>query len=235
MRKTGIFAVVLVAVGFLSALGLCVGALFAPKTVFSNADTPLKVVLDAGHGGVDGGVVGRVTGEKESDLNLQIAYRLKTALEDKGFEVVMTRKTRGGLYGLATKGFKRRDMQARRDIIQREKPSYVISLHQNFYPSKSQRGAQVFYNAEYDTHRAFAEYVQAELNDLYEKENVKKRMASKGDLYMLQCSKAPTVLVECGFLSNALDEALITSPAWQERIAGAIASGVMRFLSESAA
>jgi N-acetylmuramoyl-L-alanine amidase len=92
----------------------------------------------------------------------------------------------------------------------------------------------VFYNSEYDTHKAFAEYLQAESNGVYEKQGVKHRKVSKGDLYMLQCTQAPSALVECGFLSNALDEELLVSGAWQEKIAGAIASGVLRFLSESA-
>lgn len=233
MKKI-ICCVTVIVIGFVSAVGLCVKTLFAPKAVFSEGISQMKVVVDAGHGGIDGGVVGRVTKTKESDLNLQIAYRLKDVLEEKGFEVVLTRKTQGGLYGAPTKGFKRRDMQERRSVIEKEKPSYVISLHQNFYPSKSSRGAQVFYNGEYDEHKAFAEYIQAELNGIYEKQGVKHRNVSKGDLYMLQCTQAPSALVECGFLSNALDEELLVSSVWQEKIAGAIASGVLRFLSESA-
>ena len=234
MKKRIICCITVIAIGFVSAVGLCLKTLFAPKAVFSETVNQMKIVVDAGHGGIDGGVVGRATKVKESDLNLQIAYRLKEVLEEKGFEVVLTRKTQGGLYGAPTKGFKRRDMQERKAVIERENPSYVISLHQNFYPSKSSRGAQVFYNSEYDTHKAFAEYLQAELNGVYEKQGVKHRKVSKGDFYMLQCTQAPSALVECGFLSNALDEELLVSGAWQEKIAVAIASGVLRFLSESA-
>ena len=222
------------ALGFIAAVWCCVGALFAPKAVFSQAETLMKIVVDAGHGGIDGGVVGKQTGVKESDLNLQIAYRLKDVLEDKGFVVVLTRKTENGLYGMATKGFKRRDMEERKRIIQEENPSYVISVHQNFYASKTSRGAQVFYNPQQPLHQALARYMQAELNELYAKENAKARTESKGDFYMLRCSEAPSVLVECGFLSNEKDEKLLTNAAWQTQIATAIAAGVVRFLSESA-
>lgn len=234
MKKTKTIGFTAVALGFVCALWLCIGALFAPSPVFSQTETPLKIVVDAGHGGIDGGVTGKKTRVKESDLNLQIAYRLKDVLQDKGFEVVLTRKTENGLYGLATKGFKRRDMEERKRIVQQEKPSYVISLHQNFYPSKTSRGAQVFFNNEKPLHNEFATYIQTELNELYAKENVKGRKESKGEFYMLNCADAPSVLIECGFLSNEKDEKLLISSAWQTQIANAIATGVMRFLSESA-
>ena len=92
---------------FSAAVGLCVSVLNAPRAVAAMNDA-LRIVLDAGHGGVDGGVVGRDTGVKESDLNLAITYKLKTALEDMGFEVFLTRKTEAGLYGTTAKGFKKR-------------------------------------------------------------------------------------------------------------------------------
>lgn len=234
MKKKTIIGCVAVSLGFISALWLCIGALFAPAPVFSQAETPMKIVVDAGHGGIDGGVTGKKTGVKESDLNLQIAYRVKDVLQDKGFEVVLTRKTEGGLYGVATKGFKRRDMEARKSIIQQEKPSYVLSLHQNFYPSKTSRGAQVFFNPQSPTHQAFATCIQTELNKLYAKENVKARKESKGEFYMLNCAEVPSALIECGFLSNEKDEKLLLSATWQTQLANAIATGVIRFLSESA-
>ena len=93
------------AVGFISAVGLCVRALLAPQPVFSLANESMKIVVDAGHGGIDGGVTGIATGVKESDINLAVAMMLKNSLEELGFEVVLTRKTEGGLYGTPTKGF----------------------------------------------------------------------------------------------------------------------------------
>lgn len=233
MKKT-IVCIMALCIGFVSALGLCIGALFAPKTVFSEDGQPLKIVLDAGHGGMDGGVVGRRTKVKESDLNLQIVYRLKDVFTDMGFEVALTRKTEAGLYGVASKGFKRRDMERRKQIIEEEKPAYVISVHQNFYPTSKSRGAQVFYDENNARGQAMATAIQAELNDAYKKENVKARKESKGDFYMVKCTDVPAVLIECGFLSNAEDERLLGSSAWQTKLAQAIGAGVMRFLSESA-
>ncbi len=234
MKKAIVVWIITISIGFVSAVGLCIDTLFAPKTVFSGEKQPLKIVLDAGHGGMDGGVVGKRTGIKESDLNLQIVYRLQEVFTDMGFEVVLTRKTEAGLYGTTGKGFKRRDMERRKAIIEAEKPSYVVSVHQNVYPSSSSRGAQVFFNAENAEGKALAECVQGELNGIYAQENAKGRKISKGDFYMLKCTPAPSILVECGFLSNGLDESLLITPAWQTQIAQAIGKGVMRFLSENA-
>ena len=133
-----------VVIGFMAAVGLCVRVLSGSTAVAAFEDG-LRVVIDAGHGGIDGGVVGRTTGVKESDINLDIAYELQYVLEDMGFEVTMTRKTQAGLYDTTAKGFKRRDMEKRREIIQRAKPDFVLSVHQNYYPSSAYRGGQVFY------------------------------------------------------------------------------------------
>ena len=148
-----------VAMIFTMAVGLCVGVLASPRTVAA-VDDALCIVLDAGHGGIDGGVTGKETKVKESDLNLAITYQVKSELEALGFEVVLTRKTEAGLYGTAAKGFKKRDMQKRREIIEEADPAMVISLHQNFYPTRNTRGAQVFYSQKSVTGQRLAVLMQ---------------------------------------------------------------------------
>ena len=104
------------------------------------------VVLDAGHGGIDPGVVGGASKVKESEINLKIVKELETLFADAGFRVVLTRKNDGGLYGLPTNGYKRRDMQKRKEIIEEARPNAVISVHQNnFLSDRSRRGGQVFF------------------------------------------------------------------------------------------
>lgn len=210
---------------FTLASVLCVSALNAPQPVFATA-TGTSIVLDAGHGGVDGGVTGRTTGVKESEINLSITYALKTALEDAGFTVTLTRKTDEGLYGAATSGFKKRDMQKRKAIIEEERPAAVVSIHQNYYPSRTVRGGQAFYDPSSETGKRLAEGVQDELNGLYAKEGVKNRVAAKGEYYILSCTAYPSIIVECGFLSNAEDEKLLQSGMFQEELA----KGVCRAL-----
>ena len=220
-----------VALIFAMAVGLCVHVLSAPPTVAAVEDT-LCIVLDAGHGGVDGGVTGKETKIKESDINLAITYQVKAELEALGFEVVLTRKTESGLYGTATKGFKKRDMQKRRQIIEETDPAMVISLHQNFYPTRNTRGAQVFYSKGNAGGQRLALLMQKELNVLYAKEGARARNAASGQFYMLECSDCPSVLVECGFLSNREDERLLISEGWQKTLGQTIAASVMSYFSD---
>ncbi len=216
-----------VVIGFIAALGLCMQVLLRPQSVSAFAQGSMKIVLDAGHGGIDGGVVGKKTGIKESDINLQITYALKSVLEDAGFEVALTRKTESGLYGTTAKGFKKRDMQKRKEIILQADPALVISVHQNFYPSQNSRGGQVFYRKEDEKSQALALALQDSLNGLYQEEGVKNRKAAEGEFFILNCHSCPSVIVECGFLSNYADEKLLTGENGQKRIAESIAAGVL--------
>ena len=192
---------------------------------------PMCIVLDAGHGGVDGGVVGRETGVKESDLNLAVTMKLKTVLERAGFDVVLTRKTEAGLYGAATTGFKKRDMQKRKEIIEEAKPVAVISVHQNFYPTRTTRGGQVFYRTGSESGKKLAEGIQNQFNLLYAEESVSPRTAATGDYYMLKCTDYTSVIAECGFLSNRADESLLVAESFQERVAEAIYAGLIGYFS----
>ena len=232
--KKAVLGIVSVALVFFMATCICLGGLFVIQPV-SAFESGMKILLDAGHGGVDGGVVGKTSRVKESDLNLAIVYKLKTELEEIGFEVVLTRKTEAGLYDAATKGFKKRDMQKRKEIIERENPTMVLSIHQNFYPSQTPRGGQVFYEKGNWAGERLAIPIQKELNALYEKEGVKSRNATYGEYFMLSCTKNPSVIVECGFLSNAKDEGLLLNETWQKKLVEGIAGGVLAYFSNISA
>ncbi len=221
-----------VAVLFVSAVGVCVRALFLPQAVFAGGSVPIKIVLDAGHGGMDGGVTGITTGTKESDLNLAITLRLKETLDDMGFETTLTRKTEAGLYDTATDGFKRQDMQRRKQIVQNTDPALVVSVHQNRYPAASVRGAQVFFKRGDVEGEKLASSVQQKLNALYQTENVKSRKHTPSEYFMLSCTENPSVIVECGFLSSPADEKLLLSQTWQKRLAESIAAGLVAYLAD---
>ncbi len=228
MKKSVLFICIAAACSFVFALSLCLASLTAPVFAYENK---LKIVLDAGHGGIDGGVVGAKTGKKESEINLSLVMLLKTDLEEAGFEVALTRKTDAGLYGVATQGFKRRDMKKRKEIIEREDPALVLSVHQNFYPSKSVRGGQVFFETGNEGGELLAKSLQNELNGLYEKEGAKARKEKTGEYYILSCGDCPSVIVECGFLSNEKDEALLTGQNGRKKIVGALFAGVLGYFS----
>lgn len=231
IEKKTIFAAIAVWLGFCLAVVACIRALTAPVAVSVQA-AKLSVVVDAGHGGVDGGVVGVATKRKESDVNLSIAFLLKEKLADAGFLVVMTRTTEGGLYDTTAPGFKRRDMQKRKEICESANPLCVLSVHQNFYPSTASRGGQVFYRKDDEWAGRLAGNIQAEMNTLYKGEGVKARKESTGDYYMLRLAP-PSVIVECGFLSNPKDDTLLNSPAFCEKIADSILAGLLATLQNS--
>ena len=210
--------------GFCFAVASCISVLSAPKAVSETAN--MRIVLDAGHGGVDGGVVGVVSGRKESDVNLAISFLVKDRLTELGFAVTMTRATEAGLYDTATPGFKRRDMQKRREICETAMPLCVLSIHQNFFPSSASRGGQVFYQADCEQSERFALSIQTELNSLYAKENVKPRVAKTADYYMLRITP-PSLIVECGFLSNPKDDGLLNTPLFRAKLADAIVAGLL--------
>ncbi|MCX4362299.1 MAG: N-acetylmuramoyl-L-alanine amidase [Clostridia bacterium] len=178
----------------------------------------MTVVIDAGHGGIDGGVVGS-TGVKESDINLKMAGILQKEIESRGFRVVLTRTGKDALNNI-----KRLDMQARKEIIVKAAPVAVISLHVNRFSDKSRRGAQVFYD---DTGigKEFAESMQKTIN---EKINAKYSgrddyEAIDGDLFITKCVKVPSVIIECGFISNPEDEKLLLSREYCQELCKNIA------------
>ena len=119
-----------------AAIGVCAG-IYAQSASAENGSP--TIVIDAGHGGIDAGVYGVNTDVKESDINLAIAKELRGCFVNAGFNCVMTRSTQAGLYGSTSKGFKMRDMQKRKEIIEECNADMVISIHQNTCPLPSRR------------------------------------------------------------------------------------------------
>ena len=223
--KKGMFIAVAAIVMAGIAIGIGCGL---AATAVSSAGQKV-VVIDAGHGGIDAGVLGVTTSAKESDVNLAIAKQLKGYFADAGFKVVMTRKTNAGLYGTNSKGFKMRDMKKRKQIIEECAADMVISIHQNSCPIPSRRGGQAFFDKDSDCGKALADCIQNSLNEM--PECVKQNTALVGDYYMLKCTPAPSVIVECGFLTNAEDERLLISSEYQKKIAYAIFKGAVSYYS----
>ena len=198
-------------------------------TVIASAkpDNGLTIVIDAGHGGADGGVTGISTGTKESDLNLSISKYLMKYLQDDGYNVVLTRSDSASVCG-GLKYSKREDMKARKNILMSARPDLVISIHCNAYPVQSVKGAQAFF-ANGGAGERFAATVQNYFNDVL---NEKPRTAAVGDYYILNCSEYPSVLCECGFLSNPGEENKLITASYQQKVAYAIYSAVNSVFAE---
>ena len=215
---------------------IVLSAVLALVTVFATAATVIAstratgnitIVIDAGNGGADGGVTGITTGTKESDINLSIAKYLMKYLQDGGYNVVMTRSDSAAVCG-GIKYNKREDMRVRRDIVKAAKPDLVISVHCNAYPVSSVKGAQAFFAGNSEGER-YALTVQNYFNDVL---NDKPRKAAVGDYYILNCSEYPSVLCECGFLSNSKEENLLITASYQEKVAYTIYSAVNSVFGE---
>ena len=185
------------------------------------------IVIDAGHGGSDPGSIGYKTKVRESDLNLRLSKMLKEKLEHSGINVVMTRTTDESLIEGSGKKWKKQDMEKRKKLIEKIRPNMVISIHQNSYTNHSLRGAQVFYDKTSDISKQIATSIQQEFIQSLDHSN---KHTSPGDYFMLKCSAAPSVIIECGFLSNAEEEQLLLTKEYQEKIVNSIYVGIIKFL-----
>ena len=207
----------------------CFDAL-SSNSVGNALSNKIKIVLDAGHGGIDNGVMGISTGVKESELNLKVVKKLESYLIGAGMNVILTRSSDAGLYGVASSNLKRKDMEKRKEIILKAKPDLVISIHMNKFSLSSRRGAQVFYKANDEMGKILAESIQESFNSMEEAPRISN--ALMGDYYILNCTKYPSVIAECGFLSNPEDEALLITEEYQKSIAYSIYQGIVSYFAK---
>lgn len=188
------------------------------------------IVIDAGHGGMDPGKIG-INKAEEKDINLAIAKKLKGLLEKQGVKVVMVRDKDMGLYEESSNNKKVEDMRNRCARIDEAEPVCTISIHQNSYHEEAIKGAQVFYYEHSKEGKEIAELLQAHLIEELDKSNHRKAKAN--DSYYLLCkTKNPTIIVECGFLSNWEEAELLITSEYQKKVAKAICSGIMEYLQE---
>ena len=214
---------------FLPVVALTVTAQLLVMPVSTASPEVMTVVIDAGHGGIDGGVSGVTSGVKESDINLDAAKRLKRMFKATGVNVVMTRETSAGLYGTLSSGFKVRDLSKRVEIAKEVNADVFVSVHMNKYSDPSRRGAQVFFAADNQKSKQLAECVQKSLNEM--PSSVRECSALVGDYYVLNNAPCPAIICEYGFLSNPEDEKLLLDGDYLENLSYAVFSGVIEYLS----
>lgn len=188
------------------------------------------VVVDPGHGGMDPGKVG-INNALEKDINLSIALKLKSILEENGFDVVMTRDADVGLYPEGSSNKKRDDLDARVNLINSLQPDFVISVHQNSYPQQSCKGAQVFYYQGSNEGEALAACIQEAVKTYLDSTN-KREIKANDKYYLLRKTSVPTVIVECGFLSNPTEADNLLVESYQEKVAQAIYEGILMYIEK---
>lgn len=185
------------------------------------------VVIDPGHGGFDPGKVG-VANSLEKDINLAIAKQVKTELEANGYTVHMTREEDVALCQGNESSKKLTDMKNRVAMIEEKAPRLTVSIHQNSF-SAGTKGAQVFYYSHSREGKELAGVIQNSIRDAVGDDNHRVEKANDS-YYMLRKVTCPLVIVECGFLSNPEEEALLQDEAYQKKMAHGICEGIENFL-----
>jgi len=177
----------------------------------------LTVVVDAGHGGFDGGAVG-VAGTVEAGLNLAVAKKLEAAFTARGVRVLMTREDENALAET-----KQADMHRRGELLRDARADAVVSVHMNTFGDAAVHGTMTYYMQGSTEGQKLAECV---VDAVTAATGQKKRAANPGDYFVVRECTVPAVLVECGFLSNPEEEQKLKDDAYQTLLAEAIADGV---------
>lgn len=212
---------------FLCGVLICGVTIYGMSRFIPTIATPTTnqvVVIDAGHGGFDPGAIG-VTGSKEDEINLAIALKLQKFIEQNGGIAVMTRVENEGVGDT-----KKEDMRIRKMIRDSSQGNIFISIHLNSFPQASCKGAQSFY-ADDENSKILAEKIQKNMVDLLDFENA--RIAKKlTDVYLLKNITIPSVIIECGFLSNSKEEQLLKDSKYQSKVAMAIYLGITEYFNQ---
>ena len=215
---------------FILSLYLGRGVCALAKNTCKNINSTV-IVIDPGHGGSDPGKIS-TSGVMEKDVNLSIAMALKQLFENRGFTVVMTRTTDCDLAPDNSKHPKTDDLTKRTALMSKSNVAVSISIHQNSFEDSSSCGPQVFYYAASDAGKELASSVLGALNTSLCVAKPRSIKPNK-EYFILKKSTSPTVIVECGFLSNPAETLLLTDKNYQDDLAHAIYIGVTDYLAQS--
>lgn len=223
--------VVTFAVAILTLSILCVG--IYEKTASPASALPVSnrvIILDAGHGGQDGGAVGS-DGTVEKDLNLKVALKVQKLLEQSGCTVFMTRSDDRSISSIEDDIKKQRkvaDLNNRKQMTKDLQVEAFVSIHMNTYTDPQYSGTQVFYSESPELSKSLAEMIQEEVR-IVDSENTRAAKNGSKGIFILNDTSIPSVVVECGFLSNEKDLARLKTDDYQQKLATAIYNGIMKF------
>lgn len=196
------------------------------KAVSGSPKYSYVIVVDAGHGARDGGCVG-INGSVEKELNLEYAKTLKELLQTKDIQVIMTRESDEALYNENSSNKKLDEMKARKERIRNAKPDLVVSIHMNSFGLKSVTGPKAFYGTENKNGKTIANAVQ---KSMHYYAGAKDVTAKAGDYYILNCTQYPSILIECGYISNAEEEAKLNTKEYRQKLMHSVFCGILVYL-----
>lgn len=226
IKKSSAFLLCTIFLCVMMIAGIILGDISVPASV--NASYGKTVVIDAGHGDPDGGAVGK-DGTTEAGLNLLVAQKVENLLSQAGIHTVMTRTTNEGIYDSDAKTIaekKRSDMRKRRDIQSSAGADLFVSIHMNLFEQSKYHGAQVVYDGKNEEAKRLAECIQSALKEGVDPGNERQAMKAGSGIYLLKNAPIPSVIVECGFLSNEEELANLKTDEYQTKLAWAVMKGI---------
>lgn len=232
VKKSNIILIALVFLLSIALYSLNTGADSSPVT--SPDSSNKTIILDPGHGGEDPGAVSN-SGIKEKDVNLSIASKVRDLLKASGYNVIMTREEDKLEYSPETTNITQKrfeDLKRRKKIMDESGASIVVSIHMNKFGQTQYWGAQVFYPPNSPDSLKLAGELQNSIKEKVNTENKRQPELKKEAIVILKDIKIPTVIVECGFLSNPEEEKVIGTPDFQDKMANAIKAGIDKYFSK---
>ena len=227
---TAIFTALCVLFVYLTAISYeCVAEQAA---VLNVVESPC-IIIDAGHGGEDGGASSG-NGMLEKEVNLSIALYLKEMLTLSGFHVTLTRETDEDLADKTLSTIRERkisDLHNRTDLIESTPNAILVSIHQNSFSEPQYSGAQIFYSPNHEKSSILAEAIESQIASLVQPENTRKSKPAEDSIYILRNATCPAILVECGFLSNPTEAEKLSSEAYRKQMAFSIYCGLLDYLA----
>lgn len=199
--------------------------------VNTEPNTYKTIIIDAGHGGFDGGA-SAADGTVEKDINLKISKNVCDILRLNGFKVIMTRESDTGTEDDPSDTIIRRkksDLSNRLKIMQENPDGIFVSIHLNKFTTSAARGAQVFYSKNYTQSYNLANNVQESIKTLIQPDNTRVVKQGTDSTYLLKNAVVPAIIVECGFLSNNTDLEQLKNAEYQSKMAFAISKGILDF------
>ncbi len=225
-------------ISFVLLVLICVLTLFAEKRAkttptFSKTETKPQVILDAGHGGFDGGAVAS-DGTVEKDINLKITLSLSNFLKAAGYDVILTRETDVSTDDVETDKIttrKKSDLKNRLELMRDYPDAVFVSIHLNKFTTSAANGSQVFYSGTNEKSHILGDAIQKNIISLLQPDNTRVNKKATSSTYILYNATLPAVLVECGFLSNSAELKLLKEEEYQNKMAFCIFCGITEYFS----
>jgi len=229
-KKFLLITIILSFLGLSIAYGIML-ELSRTQPVIASITTHPTIVIDAGHGGMDGGAVG-VHKEIEKDINLSISIMLNTMLKAGGYNTVMTRDDDVSIHDpqyTSVRQQKVSDIRNRLKIAEETPNAIFVSVHQNRFEQSKYYGTQIFYSTNNKEGKILAETLRKQFKTLLQPENERETKPAQKNLYILHHATCPAVMVECGFLSNPREAELLSTEEYQQKVAFTIYTALMSY------